>query len=81
MKSNDTVISYASSPHIHIIGSNQCVIDGLKGILEYSSERIGLNLGKYSVLISGENMHIDSFSHEGAIIEGAIHAMELSSFD
>ncbi|MGN0457356.1 MAG: YabP/YqfC family sporulation protein [Eubacterium sp.] len=79
MKSNEGVISYTALPHIHIVGANRCVIDGLKGIVEYSATVIELNLGKYCVKILGDGLHIDSFSHEGAVIEGTIISVELKS--
>lgn len=79
MKSNENVVFYSAQPHIHIVGSNRCVVDGLKGINEYSSEAIELNLGKFFLRIVGDSLHIDSFSPEGAVIEGTIMVMEMKS--
>ena len=50
-KLNDTVMGYCECPHIHLVGSSQCVVDGLKGIVEYSRDRIKINLGKYCLVV------------------------------
>lgn len=81
MKHNDDIISYASSPHLEIVGDSQCVVDGLQGILEYTKERIKIDLGKYAVLFIGSDLYINSLSHEGAVVEGTIISMEFCSND
>ena len=79
VKNNDNIVSFAISPHIELIGNNQCYIDGIKGISSYSSERIKVNLGKYYVTFFGDNLFINAFSPEGAIIEGLIASLEFES--
>lgn len=73
----DSVLTYTTSPHIHLIGTTQCVVDGLKGILEYSDQSIRINLGKYSVRVVGNRLCINDFSPQGAIIQGDIVSLEL----
>ena len=78
MKKADSehLIEYASLPHIELIGCNECIIDGLKGIIKYDSEKIKVDLGKFSVTFYGDGLYINSFSHEGAIVSGTVVSVE-----
>ncbi|MCD7723587.1 MAG: YabP/YqfC family sporulation protein [Clostridiales bacterium] len=69
---------YNGTGHIEIIGNRECVVDGLKSILEYSSEKIKLNIGRRTVTFLGSALHIGSFTGDGAVIEGEIMTMEFS---
>jgi sporulation protein YqfC len=80
MINNDNIISYASTPHIEITGNTECVVDGLKGICEYTKDRIKINLGKYFVTFIGDELYINSFSREGAVVQGNIISMEFESY-
>lgn len=81
MENCQGVGEYALKPHIELIGSTELIISGLKGIGEYTSEKIRINLGSYCITVMGDNLMINSFTHSGAIINGTILAMELSSND
>ncbi len=75
-KLNSTVIGYCKCPHVHLVGSSQCVVDGLKGICGYSRDKIKINLGRYCLEVVGSNLSINEFSPEGAVIEGDILSVE-----
>lgn len=79
--SDDSIVSYVTNPRIELIGTNQCIVDGLKGILQYSTDKIKINLGKNSVSVLGDGLYINSFSNQGAIIEGTIISVEFESND
>lgn len=81
MKDTDNIVNIIREPHIELFGNSECVIDGLEGIIEYTSERIKINLGKYAVSIIGDELYINSFSHNGAIINGYIISLELGQND
>ncbi|MBQ7202734.1 MAG: YabP/YqfC family sporulation protein [Eubacterium sp.] len=76
MKSREDIIEYATSPHIELVGNHECVVDGLKGILEYTKDRVKVDLGKINAIISGCELSIDSFSKEGAVVCGTIISLE-----
>ena len=76
---SENLIAYTTEPHIELSGNSECVVDGLKGITEYSKEKIKINLGKYSVSFFGDELYINSFSHEGATVEGTIISLEFES--
>lgn len=81
MKNTDMDFNYITEPHIVLISNSKCIIDGLQGICEYTAEKIKINLGKYAVVIVGSGLYIESFSHEGAVVEGDILSLEMSSND
>lgn len=69
---------YTGEPHLEIIGNFECVVDGLKSITEYSSGKIKLNIGKREVTFLGEDLHINSLTQQGAIVQGIILSVEFS---
>lgn len=75
----ETVTGYTSAPHIHLVGSGQCVVDGLKGIKQYTRESIVIDVGRYCIKVVGVGLCINEFSPEGAIIEGDILSLELTN--
>ena len=79
LASKDNIISYTYASHLEITDNSRCVVDGLKGIVSYSSDKIKVNLGKYCVTFFGDNLFINAFSLEGAIIEGTIISLEFES--
>ncbi|MCD7873299.1 MAG: YabP/YqfC family sporulation protein [Clostridiales bacterium] len=70
---------FTGEPHIEIYGNSQCIVDGLKSVVEYSNKKIKLNIGKKSVTFTGDELYIDSFTPQGAVIEGLIISLEFSN--
>ncbi|MBR1762046.1 MAG: YabP/YqfC family sporulation protein [Eubacterium sp.] len=79
MKSKDNTVSFVKDSRLELIGNGRCVVDGLKGIEIYNSDKIKVNLGKYYVTFFGDNLFINAFSPEGAIVEGTIISLEFES--
>ena len=75
----DSVIGYTASAHLHLVGSSQCVVDGLKQVIEYTNERIRIDVGSFCVNIIGSGLCINEFSPQGAIIDGDILSLALSN--
>lgn len=72
---------YTGQPRLEFYGTDECVVDGLKSIIKYSADEIVLNVGKIAVKFLGSELHINSFSPEGAVINGFIMSMEFVSND
>lgn len=68
---------YFGRPRLEMDG-NRCLVDGLKSIVEYSDDKITVSLGKQIITFFGDDLHINSFTREGAVIEGNIISMEFS---
>ena len=79
MKYSDDIIAYTASSRLEIVGNTQCVVDGLQSILEYTKDRIKIDLGKYAVTFLGSELYINCLSHEGAVVEGTIMSVEFGS--
>lgn len=69
---------YFGKPRLEMTGS-ECLVDGLQSIVEYSSDKIIVNLGSQTITFLGDDLRINSFTREGAVVEGNIISMEFSS--
>ena len=69
---------YFGKPRLEMAG-NECLVDGLKSIVEYSDTKITVSLGSQTIIFNGFDLKINSFTREGAIIEGNIAYMEFLS--
>lgn len=72
---------FKGEPHLELYGCSQCVVDGLKSVLEYTDEKIKLDIGKKTVTFHGSGLHIDSFTPQGAVVEGMIISLDFSNAD
>ncbi len=68
---------YFGKPRLEMNG-NECLVDGLKSVVEYSGDKIVISLGKKTITFFGDDLHINSFTREGAVIQGNIISMEFS---
>ena len=62
-------------PRLEIAG-RECLVDGLKSVIEYSDTKISVSLGSQIIVFHGFDLKIASFTRDGAIIEGNITDME-----
>lgn len=72
----DELTEYAVSPRLELVGNTKCIIEGLKSIVEYTKGKIKIDLGKFSVSFFGDELYINSFTREGATVEGIIISLE-----
>lgn len=72
---------YTGKPKLEFYGNDECVVDGLKSVVKYTSTEIVLNVGKMNVKFLGDGLLINAFSPEGAIINGFILSTEFSDAD
>lgn len=64
--------------YIELSGNNEAIIEGCKGVLEYSDDSIHLNIGKNGVRFSGTDLVIKTYFNEQVIIEGYILTIDFS---
>lgn len=62
--------------HIELFSNREMVVDGCKGIMEYSDSRICLNIGKGSLTICGSDLQLTSLGLDNAVISGTIVNVE-----
>lgn len=68
--------SISNTAVIEIAGNSEASVDGIKGVLEYTSELIKLDIGKKAVTFSGNELVIWSFDGKSAVITGEIMRIE-----
>ena len=61
---------YFGKPRIEMAGS-ECLVDGL--------EKSTVSLGSQEITFWGDDLKINSFTREGAVVQGNITSMEFSS--
>ncbi len=50
--------------------NREIIIEGCKGVIDYSDERISVNVQKGIIIIEGSKLHLYSFQENCAIIKG-----------
>lgn len=61
---------------IELLGNNEAVVEGCKGILEYDDTVIKIAIHKMQVKFIGIDLTIKSLNSESVIIQGAIGGIE-----
>lgn len=69
---------FYDKPHLEITGNNTAVIEGSKGVLEYSDTVIRVNLGQYAVALAGRGLTLKCISPTSLVIDGFITNIEYS---
>lgn len=62
--------------HIELSGNKEAVVNDCAGILEYSDERIKINLGRNTILFSGCDLCMKEYGASQARITGTIAYIE-----
>lgn len=61
-------------PKITLIGKNEFYLENHRGIIEYSTQRLRINLSRGFLEISGKNLEIKALMPDEIKIEGEISA-------
>ena len=62
--------------NIELYGNKQIIIDGAKGVIDYSEDFLKIDLGNICLKISGQNLVIESFIYEQIEVKGEIVTVE-----
>lgn len=66
-------------PHIEAQGNREIIVEGCKGIIEYSETRIKLNTGILLVGFTGDDIEIKNYSDAQTVISGNIMGIDFES--
>ncbi len=66
-------------PHIEAEGNREISVDGCRGILEYTQDKVRLNAGKLIITFVGDDMEIKAYSEIQTVIGGNILSVEFES--
>ena len=66
-------------PHITFNACKEAIVEGSRGVLEYKTNTVKINCGKYIVKFKGDNLSIRAPDAQEVIILGEILSMEFIS--
>jgi len=64
--------------HIELEGNRELILDGCKGILEYDDGKIKICTNLLTVLITGDELFIRTYTDDQIIVGGKIISIEFS---
>ena len=62
-----------------VFGGHTVVVEGHKGIVDYSNEVVTFAVGKSQLRISGSNLHIKCLEKNFAVLVGKISSVEVKA--
>ena len=75
-RQNSMTNVFGSGVHAELFSNKEVIIDGIRGVLEYSDLYIKLNIGKGTLDIYGSELEISALNAEGIVICGKIEKIE-----
>lgn len=75
---NEGFICETGAPHIEIDGGKICLIEGSKGIIEYSEETVRINCGNLIFQINGFDLILEGMENDRIRVCGKIISTEFS---
>lgn len=66
---------------IVILGSQECLIENYKGIIQYENEKIRLKTISGIVMVEGEHLHINEIAEGEMLVKGKITNVVLEGED
>lgn len=67
-----------NAPHFEINDNKEVIVEGCKGILEYSENTVDLDTGKYISAFWGTNLKIQYIRPDALVIKGKICGVEFN---
>lgn len=62
--------------HIELVGNRRAVVEGCRGILEYTDDTVRLQTGSGAVRFTGRALSMSSLTEDSAVVEGFILSLE-----
>ena len=69
-------VTFLPMVRVELLSNKQAVVDGCKGILEYSDCCIRLSADRLILKFTGQNLEIKCLTDGGAVIEGCLLSVE-----
>lgn len=77
-KRRSPFLSALNAPCIELSGNRELLIEGSKGVLEYSTDSVRINTGGMLVNISGRELNLRCISDSALIIDGFILSLSFT---
>ena len=72
------MLSVIDAPCIELIGNREILIEGSKGVLEYASECVRVNMAGMILTVEGRELDLRCISESALIIEGFILSLQFT---
>lgn len=69
---------FSNAPHFEMNSNREVIVEGSRGVLEYSTEIIRINTACMVVAFKGRNLNVKCISPQSLIITGFILSVEFS---
>lgn len=69
--------SISGAPRITVSGNSRVLVEGHRGLMEYSAERVAAAGAGYRVLIKGEGLGLEIMNGRELVVSGKVWAVEL----
>lgn len=63
------------TPHIELCSQNRAIVEGCKGVLQYTSDTVRLNCKNVIVSFCGENLSLCNLNNETITVTGKISGL------
>ncbi len=70
---------FTNMPYLELTGNREVLLEGCKGIVEYTTDVIRINAGSMMIVFLGRGLNIKCLSPTGLVIDGYITAIEFVS--
>lgn len=71
--------SLSGAARMELFGNRRAVVEGCRGIIEYSEEVIRLNTGSGIIRFTGRSLSMSCLTEDTAVVEGQITTIEFLS--
>lgn len=78
-ESKGRFFGYMGNAEIHLTDNKTAIIDGAKGVVEYTPCCVRLDIGRMYLRFCGREMTIKTLSDDKIIVEGIIASIDFSS--
>lgn len=77
-KRRQSVLSAVNEPCIEISGNREILIEGSKGVLEYTDESVRVNTDPMLLTVCGRGLNLRCISDSALIIDGCITSLSFA---
>lgn len=74
----EPAVAFLSPVRVELLGNRQAVVDGCRGIIEYSDSCIRLSAQGLILRFTGTGLELRAFTEKEAIVSGTILGLEYS---
>lgn len=77
-KRRQSIISALNAPCMELSGNRELLIEGSKGVLEYTCDTVRVNTGGMILTVAGRELNLRCISESALIIDGFILSLSFT---